>query len=259
MIKKFQIVSDIHIEKNSKSIKDVIVPCAPYLIIAGDLGNVCDHVKYENTLREICQMFKKVVLVPGNHEYYTSNKNLTINVIDKFLKTLQDKLKNLYVLLNETVTIEDIVIYGSIFWSLCPSENVVPKNMYVKNEKGEPIPVTMEIYNKMHGYCVQDLKNALDFASVKEKKIIVVTHYAPTFQHTLSPKHAKNGISDPKNHMYCSNNEGLLNDNRVLVWIYGHTGFNGRCQKLITNQIDAENNMKDAVLRVDIAKLRIKN
>jgi predicted phosphohydrolase len=246
----FQIISDVHIENLSpKTIKDIITPNAPNLIIAGDLGRVEHFADYKAAIKEFCGMFQNVILVPGNHEYYSKFK-WSIDYVNLKLKYLQDRIENLTVLLNETVTVNDVLIYGSIFWSKCPSNNVLPRELYVKDKDWGTIAISKEIFNKMHQDSINDLQRVIDIAKGNGKKLVVVTHYAPTFEGVISPKYATNGRKDLKNYMYCSDNDALLKDPTNLVWVYGHTGHNGRVDKLITNQVDKPGFMKDAVLTV---------
>ncbi|HMP29275.1 MAG TPA: metallophosphoesterase [Saprospiraceae bacterium] len=255
--KRFQIVSDIHIEKLSLDFTNLkvdlekfIKPSAPHLIIAGDLGRVENYDNYKNTVQELCGMFKTVILVPGNHEYYSKN-HLPIDYINFKLKCLQDSIENLTILLNETILVDDVLIYGSTFWSKCVTNKFLSKEIFKRDKIWGPTMISKEVFNQMHQEAVIDLKKATELARETGKKLVVVTHYPPTFKDVLDPKYYN---EDPqtkqKNCMYGSKNDHLLNDSVILTWVYGHTGYNGRVGKLISNQVNRHGYMKDAVLKV---------
>ena len=244
----FQIISDIHIEKNPKSIKEIISKTADILIIAGDLGHVEDFEKYSNAVEEICKMFEKVYLVPGNHEYYCKNSQISLDSINKKLKSLEKKYSNFTVLINEYVTIGEYVIFGSTFWSYCQRERYYNPPIYsdrADNLKptGNLLKLSCREYNLLHLQSLQELERVIEYCESVDKKMIVVTHYAPTFNGTLHPKHRNKTNND----MYCSNNDHLIKNKVIKVWIYGHTGYNGVYGKLVSNQIE-HGGLKDAVL-----------
>lgn len=268
--KKFQIVSDIHIESLQRPLLEAVKPTAPYLIIAGDLGRLENWDGYQRACRTLCGAFEKVFLIPGNHEYYAMNPGpkMTMAEANWRLRTLQHGpgTENMVVLDNVCVTIDKrsierspVTIYGSTFWSRCPlSEEYKMPNMYCepRDANGVPIPgadpvnITVRQFNDMHDRAVSEMKDMIAMAHRTDRKIVIVTHYAPTFTGTLAPRHAARGKTDPKNFMYCSDNDALIAHPAVKVWVYGHTGHNGVCGKLITNQIDKPTGIPDAVLTI---------
>ena len=66
---KFQIVSDIHLERLQNLNNFVIIPKAQYLILAGDICNIEKFDIYKRFLQKVCSLYEKVFLVPGNNEY----------------------------------------------------------------------------------------------------------------------------------------------------------------------------------------------
>jgi hypothetical protein len=263
---KFQIVSDIHIESLQRPLLEAVKPVAPYLIIAGDLGRVENWAGYQQACRILCGAFEKVFLIPGNHEYYAMNAGLKVTVGEANwrLKTLQDGpgTENMVVLIDQCITIDKrsverspVTIYGSTFWSRCPlSEEYKMPNLYYDardaNGVGSVVNVTAGQFNDMHDRSVSKMKDMLEHARRTDRELVVVTHYAPTFTGTLAPRHAARGKTDPKNFMYCSDNDALVAHPAVKVWVYGHTGHNGVRGKLVTNQIDRSTGLSNAVLTI---------
>lgn len=245
----FQVVSDLHIEKNHKSVRDLIVPKAKFLIVAGDLGHVESLEEYSKAVSEICGMFEKVILIPGNHEYYNSeNSQLSMTAINEILKSLQERHLNLTVLINEYVTIENYVIFGSTFWSYCQRHHYFNLPIYTDKADttqptGKLLKLSCRDYNALHLEALSELERVIDYCESIGKKLIVVTHYAPSYQGTLHPKYHRS----PGRDMYCSNSEHFIANEIIKVWIYGHTGYNGINGKLVTNQME-HGGMRDAIL-----------
>ena len=65
-----QVMSDLHLEIGRAYQTYDIVPCAPYLLLAGDVGRLQDYDLYCEFLQRQCARFKKVCLVLGNLEFY---------------------------------------------------------------------------------------------------------------------------------------------------------------------------------------------
>ena len=74
-----QFMSDLHWErffdKTRQQYNAAEIPrCAPYIIPVGDLGRFRDCNALQIALQRLCEKFDKVLLVPGNHEFYGSSR-----------------------------------------------------------------------------------------------------------------------------------------------------------------------------------------
>nr|QBK85649.1 MAG: calcineurin-like phosphoesterase [Marseillevirus LCMAC101] len=230
---RLQIISDIHMENGTK-LDEIIYPDPEgILIVAGDVARVENYNLYESTLKYLCSKFEKVILVPGNHEYYCIGENIkTMDLIMTTLHTFASQLGNLIVLDNDGHTVGDTIIYGSTFWSYCPS-HLFPQTPIYMGPMIRKRLMTSHDFNRLHFQALIQLENMIELAEERKKKLIVVTHYAPTFNGTLHPKYAKS----PNKQRYCSQNDYLLSNKVIKNWIYGHTDFNGNTGKLLTNQV----------------------
>lgn len=236
-IMTFQYISDVHFDtQNSKlvSVSDIIEPVAPMLLIAGDLGRVENYKEYVSVLKELCSMFQHVILVPGNHEYYTSDPNTSYSETKIKLLNLPVKIPNLHVLDDTYVIIGEILLYGSTFWSYCPHQYF--KGIPIYNDEKNPVSAYM--YNNWHLTSKLSLENIVNYSRSMQYKMIVVTHHAPTFYEVLDAKYRDS--TDTKNYMYCSQSDLLLENDVIKYWVYGHTGHNRTPSldgnKLISNQ-----------------------
>lgn len=104
-------------------------------------------------------------------------------------------------------------------------------------------------YNSLHIESLSSLEMAIDYSRRMKYKMLVVTHYAPTFYDTLDIKHRN--YNDKRNYMYCSHSDGFILNDEILYWIYGHTGHNGNYDKLVSNQYNKQGYSKQKILRID--------
>ena len=62
------------------------------------------------------------------------------------------------------------------------------------------------------------IENMINYCKERKYKLVVVTHYPPTFK-TLDGVNRKTKFLS----LYASNLEYLLDKNKIHTWIYGHT------------------------------------
>lgn len=192
---KLDIVSDLHLEFDSKNL--VLTPKSDTLIMAGDVMEVVNlstirSMEFSIWLTMISSMYKNVVWVLGNHEHYFSVISETKKELQSFLD--KAKLKNIHVLENETVEIEDAIVFGATMWTSIHNLNPIRMNAIqhamndyryikryrmsssgvLKKEKLRPTD-TIDLH-------YESIAHLVDFAKLKtDKKKIVVSHHAPSF------------------------------------------------------------------------------
>lgn len=216
---KFQIVSDLHLERVSyKNMTDYVIKSADYLILAGDIGNPL-HPSLDLFLHDVAKSFKLVLYVLGNHEYY-NYKRLSMNTIKNLIYDITKKYNNILLLDNNTYTIDNICIIGSTLWSHCPSDKVA-RNLiksisdYQNIYREDKTLITPYYINSIHQQAVSFIKENIEYCQKENKIPIVVTHYLPTFE--CINKQYKDSII---NYAFASNLDYMLS---VKYWIHGHT------------------------------------
>jgi predicted phosphodiesterase len=99
---RFQLFSDLHVEYQNNNIEidpiEYITPTEENCILAGDIGSFYKIQQLEYFLTKLCNLFKRVIYVPGNQEYYTviNEEQLPMNILLKRLYVIEAKLENLY-------------------------------------------------------------------------------------------------------------------------------------------------------------------
>jgi predicted phosphohydrolase len=177
LILKIKTESDVHVEFRSNylpNLKDTNV-----FVIAGDLGQFKNEKKW---LIELTSKYPNVeiVVVAGNHSYYTSN----IQSVDKKLKELSKQYKKIHYLQNESVVINDIRFIGSVLWTDFNNSNPLDMHdaqsgmndyKYIRYNNGESrfTPYhAVRLHREAKEYIFKTLEES-------EEPCIVVTHHKP--------------------------------------------------------------------------------
>ena len=213
-----QIASDLHIEYKNDDIPDpldYITPSADILILAGDIGSLYKIEQLEGFLVKLCVHFKYVIYVPGNQEYYTFNEYVPVNMnllLNRLYK-IEQNIKNLYVLNKSSIMIENICITGCTLWS--DLKITIPK--FIVRIHG----INNEIYTNKFNSDLKYIKKMIDYCDNNNFKLVVVTHYCPSYTVTNDCKKRDKYIS-----LYTSNLDYLLDTNKIHTWICGHIHTN---------------------------------
>jgi predicted phosphodiesterase len=237
-----QIVSDLHLEFRRMQFKNLIKPSAPILFLLGDicvLGTKDDWEIYKAFIKFITPQYKYVFHIPGNHEYYTSNRNITkadtVPGIDAKLKKFAKTIPNLYALNNNTVRLKigkkNYVFIGTTLWSSVTHANrryvqermndyarlhwvnEKPKNAVEKLNWKPTRKYTVDDMTKLHikavRYIVKELK------TIKPKEVaILLTHHKGVRDKPLS---------DILSQAYETDLANLIIKAPLKAYAYGHT------------------------------------
>ena len=195
---KFQVVSDIHLELNSKPPE--IIVTAEYLILCGDIG--IPGKRYNKFLKDMSTKYLKVFLVLGNHEYYSTG----ICESEKLGIILPE---NVVLLSNKTFTIGNIKLIGSTLWS-----EISDAAFQLLSDKQYLRKSAYDLRN-LHWKNVKWISSEILNTS-EEIKIIVITHHAPSFK-ALPLKY----YNSPLNSGFCTDLEHLFSE-KILYWCFGH-------------------------------------
>lgn len=179
------------------------------LVLAGD-------ITYKNRVRWInliALRFKYVIYILGNHEYYTQNLD---NTVAKTREALSD---NVYLLNNETITIEGVNFHGTTLWTDFDNGNPIT---YIQARHGlndfRKIRVNhgLERFTPQKAHTEHNVAKQFLLDNVKEGDI-VITHHAPSFQ-SCDPKFKQDSL----NGAYMSNLDDFVLSLKPSHWIHGH-------------------------------------
>ena len=227
----FRIVSDLHLELNP----NWRLPILPEdgettLLLAGDISTV-DHLNYYDAFfDDVCSRFKTVVYIFGNHEYY---KGSLTNCLNKYTEHFA-RHTNLKIFEKGVCEFDDVVVIAATLWTDVNNGNPYDK-MIIGQKLNDyhhiRIGPNSEPYQKKltpnDTYCIhkQHLEFITDklehYRSVGNKKIIVMSHHAPS---SLSIGHEFRG-SDT-NSAYYSDLSELIFQYSPDIWCHGHCHSN---------------------------------
>jgi predicted phosphohydrolase len=213
---RFQVLSDIHLEKKKHNNNILVHPIkANNLILAGDIGNPLKY-NYKEYLKFCSDQYQRVFIISGNHEYW---KN-TIEGTDKLITDICSTFKNVHYLNNNFFEFQEnyrkVRLFGGIMWSYVYETNIHSMDEELINGFD---------FHKRNTIFMETLKR------LKSKQSdIIITHHSPSYR-LIHKKYE--GLNN--NCLFATNLEYLLNDK--TYWICGHlheynnTPFN----KLIIN------------------------
>jgi Icc-related predicted phosphoesterase len=209
---KIYVLSDIHLEftdfEPPKTDADVIV-------LAGDIHVGTGGIKWA------LQTFsdKPVIYVPGNHEYYGSNLQQTLDEIKSLTADT-----HIHVLEKNQVIINDVEFLGCTLWT---DFNLTGQSQSSKNLATRYINdyevitygtrkrnLTTRDTTNMHTSSAQWLRKQ---PRGKASKRVIVTHHAPC-QNSLPPVFSAHGLHAA----YASNLEKLISEASAELWLHGH-------------------------------------
>lgn len=235
---RLQYVSDLHLERyNTVKFENVLRPAAPYLALAGDIGQ-SSHELFDDFLKYCSQNWIRVFYVAGNHEYYNKHmlfhdddipvtQTMTMKTSD-ILKAVE-KYRNIHFFTENTPSVflheEKVAIVGQTLWTeIATSKHKIARkslNDYsfiaVTTETGEARPLLPEDVNAMHQKQRSVLKKELMFWREQQVPVCVITHHMPSFELI-----AERYQTDPVNFCFASSCDELI-ATPVKAWIYGHT------------------------------------
>ncbi|OJD20184.1 hypothetical protein ACJ73_08483 [Blastomyces percursus] len=230
---RFQIMSDLHLEVGQQYTTFDITPHATCLILAGDVGQL---------------KFVQVYLVLGNHEFFGTSREEGLRLADRLQQ--EPGLKNKLVLMNrKRVDIEEVTLLGCTLHSHIPpeAEEVVRSKV---NDFRRIADWTVSDHTAEHARDVRwlideisSIRRAEQPAGLK-RKIVVITHHAPTMKGTSRPFDERN----PWSSAFATDLIGIeerswLDD--VQLCVFGHTHYS---TELVCGQVRLVSNQRGYVL-----------
>ncbi|KAH0545337.1 hypothetical protein FGG08_000636 [Glutinoglossum americanum] len=218
-------MSDLHLEAE-RCYSDFDIPrSAPYLILAGDVGRLLDYDDYLGFLRRHCTRFEHVYLVLGNHEFYGQSREEGLKAAAS-LEAEPDLHSKLTVMNRTRVDINSkVTLLGCTLQSNIPSESRSAVEYRVKDFRYIS-GWTIDHHNAEHALDANWLKTEVQTAHHEDphRRIVIVTHHAPSFRNTCEPPQEKN----PWSSAFCTNileseTDTWLGLGCVRYWIFGHT------------------------------------
>ncbi|KAF7719249.1 Uncharacterized protein PECH_004823 [Penicillium ucsense] len=241
----FQVLSDLHLEVNQQYQTYEVPTCAPNLILAGDIGRLCDYEKYRDFLQYQTDRFQQVFLVLGNHEFYSQS---FASALESARAMAQEAcFDGRLILLHQTrYDMPDslVTILGCPLWSHIPEDQKGVVTSTIQDFK-QIEGWTAEDHNQSHVSDLTWLSHEIDAiqASNRQKPmderrvVLVVTHHAPSIQRTSHPQYQYS----PWRSAFATDVVARMSElTGVKAWVFGHTHYctdvKERGVRIIANQ-----------------------
>lgn len=216
--------SDIHLEYHLQKPWPEIESCAPYLALAGDIGNPRDK-SYHAFLQYCSRRFKQVVLIRGNHDQW----NWDMDECQAAIRRVCSRFSNVTFLDNEVMEIDGVRVFGGTLWSDVSDKASKSMNDYAMIRSGGR-PLTPARTRSLHAATVAQIDGLL---SCSRKPLLCITHHAP-----LLEMNGHFGADSPVISAFCSDLKRLFRP-PLAGWISGHTHSSTRVTQ---NGIPCESN-----------------
>lgn len=232
---KFDLVSDCHIEIGGISElywkPDAWKQGADTLVMAGDMTSI-DFLKGKSAKSglgrelfvELSKMYKDVIWVMGNHEFYHNMYNFNVqNAKDLMIKIGASNIK---VLERESIEIEDAIFYGTTLWTDMDKGNPVTMNAIQSGMNDYAQIKMVDEYLEwrylvpadtvtLHKMMRRGIEKFIETKS--DKKKVLVTHHAPSYQ-SVPAEYRGHEL----NAAYASELFDVLYDSDIKVAVHGH-------------------------------------
>ena len=240
----FQIMSDLHLEVGQQYLTFQIPPAAPYLVLAGDIGQLSNYDLYLSFLRLQCNQFSRVFLVLGNHEFFgmSHDEGLCIARRLEGEPILAGKLVVLHRRRYDFEENSDTTLLGCTLWS-----RIVPEARDIVEKKVKDFRRiqgwSVDKHNEEHvtdiEWLQQQIHSIRKESNGHKRRIVVITHHAPSFQQTSKPSDTGNPWTSAfASDLLGAKNIPLLSD--VQWWVFGHTHYSTHFTKdsvkVVSNQ-----------------------
>jgi predicted phosphodiesterase len=215
------ILSDLHIEQSKWDIPNP-APDYDVLIAAGDI-----HTPLSEGVRWLAERAdgRRVIYVPGNHEYYAYQQRFTITDEAKRGQALADEL-GIHLLQDAETIVNGVRFLGSGLWTdygiygnpvaaMRHAQNWMNDHRVIfPNEIGKPLtPEEALAWHKVSRVWLSEtLRVPFDGTTV------VVTHHLP-HPDSIHPRYA----GDPLTPAFCSDLSELVESSGAALWVHGHT------------------------------------
>jgi hypothetical protein len=234
---KFRLFSDLHLEFGGFTIPSLEDDKDTTLLLAGDIAVGKRKPTYLDFLANAVDQFRKVVYIPGNHEYYAGSFKVTWQKMQyNMVERLRDQGMDAYLHMinNRTVVDGDVAIIGSTMWADFQNQNPMTMETartYMNDYhhirrgtdkdpwSGKLTPMdTLKAHIESRVFIFEEIRKHKEAG----RKVVVMTHHAPSFQST-----GEGFERDPLNGAYMTelayqilelDDEGLAPD----IWVHGH-------------------------------------
>lgn len=210
-----QVLSDIHLEMSARKGHFTFPQAAPYLFLAGDIGDPSDP-HYETFLLEQAARFDKVFVIAGNHEHYGKTLEECHDCIARVCSKVPDRLIYLDC---DYYDLDEYCVLGATLWSHVTPQQTRDVQCFIADHRCIK-EWGVQQNNQKHAEERDWLLHQIRMTEREGRKAIVLTHHAPSIRGTSAPQHENSMLSSA----FCTDLRHLLAP-PVVLWAFGHTHY----------------------------------
>ena len=209
---KLQILNDLHVEFD-----DFVVPetDADVVILAGDIGVGISGLEW--AAHQVAD--KPVIYIAGNHEYYHHD----IRLIDQLKANVAE---HIHILDNDELIIDGTRFLGCTLWTDFGLNGKVEEfnaMRYAGRSMSDFFVISIDGKRFRPQDSVSLHERSRDWLSDRLEEsfpgeTVVITHHAPSSL-SMHPRYEGNAL----NPAFMSNLEFMMGEDRVKLWVHGHT------------------------------------
>ena len=215
---KIQFASDLHLEFERRAGHRLELPVAldtDVLVLAGDIHN--DFAGLDSFIRPLATRLP-VVLVAGNHEFFTHELNETYLELGQWAASIP----GVHFLENQAVEIAGVTFLGAVLWYsfgnadpqlMKKAASMVADFAVIADRQGPRNRLRPERVLEIHRHSIAWLEREL--RTRDPARTVVVTHHAPSLR-------SSRGKGEDWDLLYGSDYDALIADCGPAVWIHGH-------------------------------------
>jgi len=226
---RIKLVSDLHLEFSDINIQndqnyDVLILSGDILVASKVLKPESEYgIRFRDFLKRVSFQFPHVIYIAGNHEFYDSGR--FFDSID-WLRAACGVHDNIYFLERDVKVIDDVTFIGATLWTDLNRGDPLTMHFIrdrmndyraIRNDKKGFVNLKPADTYERHINTKQYIETVLK--ENKDKKCVVVTHHAPTYQSVSEyyrPDHLMNGA------YYSELTDLILDHPQIVLWTHGH-------------------------------------
>ncbi|KAK2855609.1 hypothetical protein FQN49_005019 [Arthroderma sp. PD_2] len=220
-------MSDLHLEVGQQYASFHITPRAPYLILAGNIGQLADYDAYRDFLSSQCENFEAVYLVLGNHEFFGVTRQEGLRRADMLQEEPQMKGK-LVIMNRKRIDFDYVTLLGCTLHSRIPPESEELVGQKIDDFRCI-LNWTVADHNAEHTkdtkWLMDEIKLIKGKGPFTNQRIMVISHHAPLTKWTCKPSEENSPLISASATDLLTGEERLCFCLGVQRWIFGHTQY----------------------------------
>lgn len=223
--RRFQIMSDLHLELGQQYYLYDFPVTGSVLILAGNIGRLVDYEHYLYFLQVQAKRYDKVLLVLGNQEFYDLSYDEGIDAAKRL--TSDKRLAGKVQLLHRSVYVDSYystIVFGCTLWSHIPHasrEWVGWKISDYHKIRDWSVEANNAVHQQESWWLRDSMRRLCENYCDTKRNLLVVTHHAPRVEGTSASGYAGN----PWASVFASDVLSTMRLERIKTWVFGHTEY----------------------------------